>query len=125
MDDVSQALKDHWEWRANLQKAIVDGRSDLSPRDVAATDRCALGKWLNTGVSPEFRQTQLYEHVVELHTEFHHRAAHILQLALSGRQEEAREEMKRDSVFGTSSDELSEALKQWKGASQQTPGTPE
>jgi len=114
VDDITRALKDHWEWRTRLQKAIVDGTSDLTPREAAATDKCDLGSWLATGVRPELRQTLIYQEVVEHHREFHHGAARVLQLALAGDQDQARAEMKRDSAFGRSSTNLAEALRRWR-----------
>lgn len=55
-----------------------------------------------------------YKKVTELHTAFHKTAAVVLDLALKGKKDDAKEALNFNGIFGEVSSRLAVALGKWK-----------
>ena len=88
--EVEKAILAHSRWKTHLKEAITTGESHFSVANVWNSHLCEFGKWLD---SAEANTIPNYQEVVKLHQEFHKAAAQILELALSGKREEALNQM--------------------------------
>lgn len=113
--DIERAISSHALWMSQLREAILaaeltDAASDAEA--VRAVDRCDFGKWLlGPGLSEEDRAGSDYRDVQRLHADFHQVAAHVVELAASGKTREAY-----DLLYGeyiTVSGRLAIAMRSW------------
>ena len=111
LQQVDASISAHGKWLTQLKIAIEDGTSQFDPESVRADNRCDFGKWLYDDFpkSPESRK--LFDDIRETHAKFHRKAAHILQLAISGHAEEALKLMDYQGEFMRLSGELILLLK--------------
>src|SRR5689334_4449791 len=92
-NDLRDALAAHAKWKTHLKNAIESGKSDFSVPTVARDDQCAFGKWLygegaaHAGSSPHHAACK------QAHAHFHTSAAEVLELAVSGRRDEAERKL--------------------------------
>jgi hypothetical protein len=107
-----RAIAAHAKWKYRLFQAIKTGKSDWTVSQVQADDRCDFGQWL-LSLPPSQRDTDRYEKVRALHTKFHAVAADVLELALTGRKEEAESAIALGSHFSALTAELTLALSAW------------
>lgn len=80
---IEQAIAAHADWRTRLEQAIPARGGGLHVGDVAADDRCELGRLL-----ADLPEAEDDDHLRQLrceHTRFHEHAARIVQMALDGR----------------------------------------
>jgi len=108
---VSAAINAHALWKAHLGTAITLGSAPFKVEDVGRDDRCKFGQWLH-GLRGE-KNTPQFEEVRALHASFHAQAALVLDLALTGRAEEARARVAPEGEYATLSARLVEALVRW------------
>ena len=108
---VSAAINAHALWKAHLGTAITLGSAPFRVEDVGRDDRCKFGQWLH-GLRSEKNAPQ-FEVVRALHARFHEEAARVLELALSGKAEEARARVAPEGEYATTSAQLVEALLAW------------
>lgn len=106
---IDNALNAHAQWRHRLYNSIESGSAEFSIRRVGADDECEFGKWL-LGIDSEDRCGSDYDNIKALHTEFHRIAARVLELALSGKREEALAFMLPGGEYNQASMKLIEAL---------------
>ncbi len=88
---LTAAIRAHASWRIRLEQAIATGQSSVDVATAQRDDACPFGKWLYTEIDVADRGHPQYETTRDLHTEFHLCAASVLDLALKGRQVQARE----------------------------------
>jgi methyl-accepting chemotaxis protein len=115
-DQISAAIGAHGLWKGRLRTAIEKGVSE-TPVNVVRDDRqCNFGKWLH---GPELdataKKSAHYGACVEIHRRFHSAAADVLQLAMSGKKDEASRLLAPDQPFGKISSELTREMLAWKG----------
>ena len=110
---IDAALTTHVQWKKRLQEAISTDKSEFRPGIVKLDNACDFGKWLY-GFSEEDRRSQDYIKVKELHANFHIIASEILQLALSGKKDEAQNMLAMGGNYGIATDKLVFALQTWK-----------
>ena len=110
---IDKAVMAHKEWKQRLEYAIRSGKSDFSPEIVKTDNACEFGRWLNSLPDSE-KITADYKTVKELHAEFHKVAGDILQLALSGKRDEAIAKISFGGTYGLASSKLTNALYEWK-----------
>ena len=84
------ALDAHKAWMTRLRDAIRTGKCDVPAATVRADDQCTLGKWLHGGSGYRAEQPARWQEMHDLHEQFHANAARVLELALAGKQDEAR-----------------------------------
>lgn len=118
---LDHAVAAHAKWKYRLMEAIDTGRSEWRVADVQADDRCDFGKWL-AGVRLSQRLSHHFKQVRSLHAEFHALAAHVLELALGGRAQEATAAIAMGSRFAVVSSQLTMAVLAWKDAATAGPG---
>jgi hypothetical protein len=110
-NNIHNAIFAHGKWKARLQQAINDGKSDIDVPTAEKKDACEFGKWLYQDT--EVKKLPHYDDVESLHAEFHLHAAKILKLALDGEKGRAEKGMEFGSNYATSSTQLMNKLGQW------------
>jgi hypothetical protein len=81
--------------------------------DVRADVACEFGKWL-TALPLSERLSESCKQIRTLHAEFHVLASNVLELAISGRSQEAAAAMALGSRFAVVSSSLTMAVTAWK-----------
>lgn len=114
-DALDKAIAAHAKWKYHLMDAIDSGKSPWRVDDVRTDHACEFGKWLIALPLSE-RLSDHANKVRSLHAEFHALAAHVLELALAGRKEEARAAMAFGSRFAVVSANLTVSILAWNEA---------
>ena len=112
-DEIDAALGVHAKWRARLETAIIAGRSEFIPAEVAKNDVCDFGKWLRT-VGGEDAKTAHYAKVKSFHADFHTMAGKILNMAVTGRKEDAQKALEPGGDYARIAGKLVMAMNVWK-----------
>lgn len=88
------ALEAHIKWKMRLL-GVVDGTGSevLDPRIISQDNQCVLCKWLYGQGNRDFGSNAEFKELVTAHTNFHKCADHVLDLALDGKTEDARQEI--------------------------------
>ena len=115
-DEIEQAIAAHAQWKQRLNDAIESGRSDWTPSEVRADCNCLFGKWLYGGIDPREKSSKSYLKILGMHALFHREAGTVLELALSGGQQEAKMRVAIGGVYLKISSELIHAMKQWQAS---------
>ncbi|HEY4787076.1 MAG TPA: CZB domain-containing protein [Bacteroidales bacterium] len=110
---IDKALIAHKEWKNRLENAINTGHSDFNPVAVKTDNACEFGKWLSS-LPAEEKTSKDYTLVKDLHAEFHKTAGDILQLAVSGKKDDAIKKLSFGGTYGIASSKLCSALYDWK-----------
>lgn len=77
--DIGQEIANHLAWMENVISLL--GNEEITQDDLDAItqhDRCALGKWLNSEASLEFRDQPGLEQLNESHEAFHKLAGKLI-----------------------------------------------
>lgn len=111
-EEIKNAIVAHGAWKERLTNAIETGKSEFSPVIVKTDNNCAFGKWFYS-LSIEDKKTEFYQPVKELHAKFHEEAGKILDLAISGKKEEAKKAMDIGSEYLKTSSKLILLLSKW------------
>ena len=108
------AVKAHAAWKTNLRLAAETGRvpAGIDRTKAGRSDACAFGKWLVAGEG-DAADTKHAPRVSELHARFHQAASAILETAVSGRTEDARQMLADEHGYRAISNELIDALLEW------------
>ena len=96
---IQAAIEAHTMWFLRIRTAIEKKISDFKPEIVKTDNNCEFGKWLYGDFPLEFRNTPIYREIKEHHAKFHQLAGKILELALSGKTQEAVKAMEAGSEF--------------------------
>jgi len=88
-DRIEEAVSAHTHWFIKLRVAIIEGSSRFNPDAVRTDTNCDFGKWLYAEFPQEAAGSELFTEIKNLHADFHKQAAHILELAIRGRKDEA------------------------------------
>jgi len=108
---IDAAVNAHGKWITELRIAIEEGSSVFDPEIVRTDNSCDFGKWLYDDFPKSPESLELFDDIRETHAKFHRKAAHILQLAISGRAPEALKLMDYQGEFMRLSGELILLLK--------------
>lgn len=100
-------------WKHRLRSAVDTGKSEFSVGVVCLDNQCPFGKWLHS-VDLEMKATARWKCVKTAHADFHREAAKVLDLALTGRQAEARDALGFTSKFTAASAKLTQEMMAWK-----------
>jgi methyl-accepting chemotaxis protein len=113
-DEINAALGAHGLWKLKLRDAIRSGRSDDAPAVLRQDMQCRFGQWLRgPALPPAAKGTPHYDECVDLHARFHAAAAHVLELALTGRKAEAEAALGPGGDFARLSAQLARAMTRW------------
>ena len=111
---IVKAFAAHAEWKARVGDAVARGTSDITVADIDPDNLCAFGQWLyGDEISPADKACPAYAQVRRFHARFHHEAARVLELALSGKRWEAAAAMGSGSEYARASADLLNALADW------------
>ena len=114
-EEIKSAVGSHAIWKARLNSAIDTRSSQFAPATVRRDDQCEFGKWLETA-NAAVRASAEYSKCKELHHRFHGEAAKVLDLALAGKKEAARQAVGADGAFVKISSSLTMAMMEWSRA---------
>ena len=93
MDSVAnteEALGAHPRWMSQLREVVLEAHPGVDVESIRAADQCELGKWLHGPAwYADDQQSDDYQEVNRLHAEFHELAAQVVELAASGKKNEA------------------------------------
>jgi methyl-accepting chemotaxis protein len=92
--DFAAIKRAHLQWRGRLVE-MFEGRTTLSPQDLADHHGCALGKWYDGEGASLCRQCASFAEMASRHEEFHRLVSDIVSHWNTGRREEAQSLMKR------------------------------
>jgi hypothetical protein len=120
-DNIVRAIAAHAKWKYYLRQAITTGQSEWTVPEVRVDDQCEFGTWLRS-VPPGDRLGEHWKTVHGRHGEFHRAAADVLELALSGRPDEAEAAIAPGSRFAAVSKQLTLAMMAWKSATPPSSG---
>jgi methyl-accepting chemotaxis protein len=112
-DSIDAALAAHSQWKKRLLEAVSTGKSEFKPETVKLDNACQFGQWLY-GMSDAEQKSEDYLKVKQLHAEFHKIAGSILQLAVSGKKDEAHAKLDPGGEYGKAAGKLVLALQTWK-----------
>ena len=97
-------------WHPHLHKAIIPGECDVDPAQAGKKDTCAFGRWLKELEDAGHHN----ERATELHRRFHQAAAHILDIARTGRKREVLEMLSAEGEYAGIYSELMLEMEGWK-----------
>ena len=115
-DQIKSAVGSHGLWKARLKAAIDTASSEFSPGVVRKDDQCEFGKWIHSTTDPALKNSRELLRCKDLHREFHQAAAQVLDLALAGHKEAAKQAMSPSSAFAKASGALTIAMGDWSRA---------
>lgn len=81
--DFTEAIRAHAEWKLRLSLYLRRPDGSLVAREVAADDRCVLGKWLR-GEGLAHAALAGFDELRQAHARFHRAAADIVRRADAG-----------------------------------------
>ena len=111
--EITKHIAGHSKWKQRLRQAIDTGQSEWEVAGVKPDNLCEFGKWVHA-MPPDVKSTDHCKKVIELHARFHVAAAAVLDLALSGKKEEAEKAVAMGGEFSTASVQLTQAMMHWK-----------
>ena len=109
-EDLTHEIERHRHWHRRLHHAVAAGQCSVDPADARRDDNCEFGRWLREMSDAGHHHAR----ATELHRRFHLAAAHILELALSGRRPEALELLSAEGEYAGISAELMLEMTEWK-----------
>jgi hypothetical protein len=110
--NIEEAIGAHSRWMSQLREVVFEAHPGVDVESIRAADQCEFGKWLHGPAwSAEEQQSDDYQEVSRLHTEFHELAAQVVELAASGKKNEAYALFYGEYV--TMSGRLALALRAW------------
>jgi len=115
-EQIDKAIGAHGMWKARIRQAMETGKSEFNPAVVKADNNCDFGKWLYGDIAPELKKSPLYKTILQYHAEFHVEASRVLQLALSGKKDEAEKGIVSSSKYAAISASLTASMMEWKRA---------
>jgi hypothetical protein len=81
--NFDEAIRAHAAWKLRLSGYLRNPDGTLQSLEVEASDRCALGKWLESG-GQKYASLPEFNKLVEEHARFHTAAANVIEEANSG-----------------------------------------
>lgn len=114
LEAIDAAVEAHTKWFTRLGMAIQQGTSEFKPDTVKLDNQCDFGKWLYSSFPHSPSNQQLFGQIKSAHARFHQQAAEILQLAISGKKDEALHLMDNGAPLRKTSHELLNLLRMLK-----------
>lgn len=113
-EEIMKAISAHGLWKSRLTQAIETGKTDATVETVRADNQCAFGKWLyGMTLDAKDKLSPHYKEVRALHAKFHEVASYVLELALSGKKQEAQRLLSLDGEYAKVSSQLTTAMSAW------------
>jgi hypothetical protein len=100
--NFDEAVIAHSEWKRKLHAYLEKPDHSLNATDVAANNKCNLGKWL-AGEGLKFASLPGFPKLVDEHTRFHKAAADVIRKADSGQNVTSDVALGAQSEFGRAS----------------------
>jgi hypothetical protein len=107
--DFNDAIAAHIRWRTRLSRYVAEPDRSLSADEIAATNRCELGRWLG-GEGRMYSGAPEYAALIDSHALFHKAAAAIVIKADSGQRVTKDIALGLQSGYGAASSEILKTL---------------
>jgi len=114
VEAITKYIVGHSFWKSRFQQAIESGTSEFTAEEIKKDDWCNLGKWLYEGVLEKARADEEYSQLREVHKNFHICAGEVLEMALSGKKEEAKKRISVGGDYAMLSSDLHQLLMKWR-----------
>jgi methyl-accepting chemotaxis protein len=115
VEEIDKAIGAHGLWKTRLKTAIDSGKSEMPVETIREDNQCAFGKWLyGPSLTSADKASSHYKTVKDLHAEFHKTAAHVTELAVSGKKADAQSMMSLNGAYAAVSGKLTQAMLEWK-----------
>jgi hypothetical protein len=112
--EISSAIASHSMWKAHFDACINTGVFDASLETIEMDNECYFGKWLyGDTITAGIRGSEEYKRVKDHHEKFHHIAAKVVKLAMSGNKAEASKLMASNGEYTKVTTQLVMELKNW------------
>ena len=95
--NFEEAIQAHAAWKVKLTVYVRKPDGVLKSSEVGASDRCMLGKWLES-TGKKYASLPEYKDLVAKHARFHTAAASVIEKADSGAK------MDQDQILGVDSE---------------------
>jgi len=112
-ETLSSAIAAHGLWKMRFKLGLKDRHALPEIAIVGAEDQCECGRWLMDGTVPELRGDPAAAEARRLHSEFHRRAARVIELMLEGLEAEAYTQVSPGGEFTRASVALTTHLMRW------------
>lgn len=115
VEEIDKAIGAHGMWKARLKTVIETGKSDTPADTIRQDNRCTFGQWLyGATLTDADKASPHYQNVRQLHAEFHKVAARVVELATTGKKQEAQALMELGGEYSRVSGNLTKAMMDWK-----------
>ena len=108
--NFDEAIQAHAAWKVRLSVYVRKPDGALKSSEVGASNRCALGKWLESG-GQKYASLPEYKNLVEQHARFHAVAANVIKKAESGASIDPDQTLGAESEYGIASRKVVRAIK--------------
>lgn len=94
--DLRNEIINHIEWM-DAVASLLGGEmvAEETIQELTQHDKCALGQWLNSEASREFKGLPQFESLIQSHTAFHRLAGNLISAVQLGREADALESHKQ------------------------------
>jgi hypothetical protein len=114
-EDIDKAIGAHETWKNRFNSAIELGETEIPIETIRTDNQCEFGKWLyGKTISSKDKSTTYYKSVRLLHSAFHRTAAHVAELAINGKKDDAEKMIASDGEYNLISSKLIQVLTEWK-----------
>lgn len=107
--NFSEAIAVHSQWKTKLSSYLAHPDHSLNPREVALSDKCALGQWI-AGEGHKYAKLPEFAKLTEEHARFHKAAADIIIKADRGQNVSGEVALGAHSEFGDASTGVVKAI---------------
>jgi hypothetical protein len=109
-----EAIQAHAAWKVKLSVYVRKPDGALKSSEAEASNRCALGKWLESG-GQKYASLPEYKCLVEDHARFHTAAANVIRKADSGASVDHDQTLGPNSEYGNASRKVVCAIRDLEG----------
>jgi methyl-accepting chemotaxis protein len=107
--NFDQAISCHVQWKSRLGAYVAHPDHSLNAAELAQTDRCDLGKWIQSE-GQKFAKSPEFAKLVADHTHFHAAAADIVRKADAGQRVDQEIALGAKSEYSSASNAVVTAL---------------
>jgi aerotaxis receptor len=107
--NFDEAIQAHAAWKVKLSVYVRKPDGALRSKEVRASNRCALGKWLE-GSGTKYASLPEYKSLVAEHAKFHVASASVIEKADSGEKLDHDQTLGADSQYGIASRNVVKAI---------------
>lgn len=108
--DFKEMSKAHVLWKVKLAEYFQLANGSLHSTEVAAPDKCALGKWIYYGEGKNYSDFPEYNELEEIHKKFHSVTAEIIEDLNQGKPLDKEQTLGFNSMYDNISLQVTQGL---------------